>query len=140
MYYSVCVVPSLYSVLYPVAWVCLVCLLLCKEDGSYPVSAIIERRDMGLYEVPLSTSLLGFGWDNVSQLPYCNIGTWNVQNMYSISKTAQLIKEMGNYKLDILDKSECRWTGSGRMSTKSEICESYTMIYIQVNRIHIIWV
>ena len=27
----------------------------------YPVSAITERRDMGLYEVPLSVSLLGFG-------------------------------------------------------------------------------
>ena len=44
-----------------VACVCLVCLLLCKEDGSSPVSAITERRDMGLYEVPLSVSLLGFG-------------------------------------------------------------------------------
>ena len=39
---------------------CLVCLLLCKEEGSSPVSAITERRDMGLYEVPLSVSLLGF--------------------------------------------------------------------------------
>ena len=39
----------------------LVCLLLCKEEGSSPVSAITERRDMGLYEVPLSVSLLGFG-------------------------------------------------------------------------------
>ena len=44
-----------------VAWVCLVCLLLCKEEGSSPVSAITERRDMGLYEVPLSVFLLGFG-------------------------------------------------------------------------------
>ena len=44
-----------------VAWVCLVCLLLCKEEGSSPVSAITERRDMGLYEVPLSVSLLDFG-------------------------------------------------------------------------------
>ena len=44
-----------------VAWVCLVCLLLCKEEGSSPVSAITERRDMGLYEVPLSVSFLGFG-------------------------------------------------------------------------------
>ena len=44
-----------------VAWVCLACVLLCKEEGSSPVSAIIERRDMGLYEVPLSVSLLGFG-------------------------------------------------------------------------------
>ena len=40
-----------------VAWVCLVCLLLCKEEGSSPVSAITSRRDRGLYEV----SLLGFG-------------------------------------------------------------------------------
>ena len=44
-----------------VAWACLVCLLLYKEEGSSPVSAITERRDMGLYEVPLSVSLLGFG-------------------------------------------------------------------------------
>ena len=44
-----------------VAWVCLVCLLLCNEEGSSPLSAITERRDMGLYEVPLSVSLLGFG-------------------------------------------------------------------------------
>ena len=41
-----------------VAWAC---LLLCKKEGSSPVSAITERRDMGLYEVPLSVSLLGFG-------------------------------------------------------------------------------
>ena len=41
--------------------VALVCLLLCKEEGSSPVSAITEKRDMGLYEVPLYVSLLGFG-------------------------------------------------------------------------------
>ena len=42
-----------------VAWVC---LLLFKEEGSSPVSfAITEMRDIGLYEVPLSVSLLGFG-------------------------------------------------------------------------------
>ena len=40
---------------------CLVCLLLCREEGSSPVSAITERMDMGLYEVPLSVSFLGFG-------------------------------------------------------------------------------
>ena len=44
-----------------VAWVYLVCLLLCKEECSSPVSAITDSRDMGLYEVPLSMSLLGFG-------------------------------------------------------------------------------
>ena len=38
-----------------------VCCYVRKEEGSSPVSAITERRDMGLYEVPLSVSLLGFG-------------------------------------------------------------------------------
>ena len=35
-----CVVPSLLSVVFctRVAWVCLECLLLCKEEGSSPVS------------------------------------------------------------------------------------------------------
>ena len=41
-----------------VAWVC---LLLCKEECSSPVSAITEGRDMDLYEVLLSMSLLGIG-------------------------------------------------------------------------------
>ena len=41
-----------------VAWVCLVCLLLCKEEDSSPIAA---RRDMALNEVPLFVSLLGFG-------------------------------------------------------------------------------
>ena len=44
-----------------IACVYLVYLLLCKEEGSSPVSAITERRDMGLCEVHLSVSLLGFG-------------------------------------------------------------------------------
>ena len=35
-------------------------LLLCKEAGS-SVFAITERMYMGLYEMPLSMSLLGFG-------------------------------------------------------------------------------
>ena len=38
----------------------LVCLLLCMVEGSSPVSLQLLRRDMGLYEVPLSVSLLGF--------------------------------------------------------------------------------
>ena len=35
-----CVVPSLYSVVFctRVTWVCLVYFMLCKEEGSFPVS------------------------------------------------------------------------------------------------------
>ena len=36
-------------------------LLLCKEECSSPVSAITKRRDMGLYEVPLSGVFVGIG-------------------------------------------------------------------------------
>ena len=57
-----------------VAWVCWVCLLLCKEEGSSPVSAITERRDMGLYEVPLCISWLGFGmWTMLANFHMCGI-------------------------------------------------------------------
>ena len=42
-------------------WVCLVFLLLCREEGSSPVSAVTKRSDMGLYEVSLSMYLLGLG-------------------------------------------------------------------------------
>ena len=44
-----------------VAWVCLVRLLLCKKKVFSTVFAITERSDMGLYEVPLSMSLWGWG-------------------------------------------------------------------------------
>ena len=50
-----------------VAWVCLVCLLLCKEELR--LFAITEGRDRGIYEVPLSMSLLGSTM-LISLLPY----------------------------------------------------------------------
>ena len=51
--------------------VCFVCLLLCKEKGSSPVSLRnTEMKDMGLYEVPLSMLLFGIGnmWMNQNML------------------------------------------------------------------------
>ena len=68
-----------------VAWVCLVCLLLCKEEGSSPVSAITERRDMGLYEVPLSVSLLAFGIGTMLanfHLRVCELFGETIRNMF----------------------------------------------------------
>ena len=54
-----CIVPSLYSVVFSTsfAWVF---LPLCKEEGSSPASAIIERAHMGLSEVPLPMTWLCF--------------------------------------------------------------------------------
>ena len=48
-------------VLYPCCMGVFGMFAVMKEEGSSPVSAITERRDMGLYEVPLYVSLLGFG-------------------------------------------------------------------------------
>lgn len=47
------------------------------------------------------------------------ISTWSVRIMYATGKTAQVLKEMRRYRLDILEISECRWTGSGKISTQS---------------------
>ena len=44
-----------------VAWACLVCLLLCKEEVSSPVSLKLLRKHMNLYKMPMSMFLLGFG-------------------------------------------------------------------------------
>ena len=52
---------------------CLVCLLVCNEEGSSPVSAITEKRDMGMYGGAIVFIFLFVGfWDGdyVNQLLY----------------------------------------------------------------------
>ena len=46
------------------------------------------------------------------------IGTWNVRTLFETSKLGQALKEMEHYNLDLLGISECRWTGSGRMTSQ----------------------
>ena len=56
-----------------VAWMCLVCLLLCKEEDSSPVFFVIkERRDMSLYSVPL----LGFWMGTMLATAICVVLCW----------------------------------------------------------------
>lgn len=47
------------------------------------------------------------------------IGSWNVRTLYQLGKTAQLCREMENYKIDILGVSECRWTGIGKLTLQT---------------------
>ena len=42
------------------------------------------------------------------------VGAWNVQTMYETGRTAQVIREMQRYRLNILGLSEIRWTGAGK--------------------------
>ena len=43
-----------------------------------------------------------------------HLGIWNVRSMTEAITTAQVLKEMQRYHLEILGISECRWTGTGR--------------------------
>ena len=45
------------------------------------------------------------------------VGCWNVRTMFSVGKTAQIVKEARKYKLCILGISKCRWAGFGRLKT-----------------------
>ena len=54
-----------------VAWVCLVCLLLCKEEDSSPVSLQLLREGIwACMGCPCQCLCCVLGWDYVSQLPY----------------------------------------------------------------------
>ena len=44
-----------------VAWVCLVCLQLCKEEGSSPVSLQLLRGEIWAYMKCLVYVFVGFG-------------------------------------------------------------------------------
>ena len=47
------------------------------------------------------------------------IGFWNVRTMYETGKLAQITSEMRRFNLHILGVSECRWTGTGRITTET---------------------
>ena len=41
------------------------------------------------------------------------LGSWNVRTLAESGRVAQVINQMGKYKLNILGISEARWPGSG---------------------------
>ena len=50
---------------------------------------------------------------------FTTIGQWNVRTLYQKGKLAQVNKEIGRYKIEVLGLSEVRWTGVGQMSSPS---------------------
>ena len=46
------------------------------------------------------------------------IGCWNVRTMHAIGKTAQVCREMRNYRIEVLGISECRWMDFGKVRTQ----------------------
>ena len=42
------------------------------------------------------------------------VGSWNVRTLHQAGKLQQVLREMTNYKVEILCVSEARWTDSGR--------------------------
>jgi hypothetical protein len=47
------------------------------------------------------------------------IGFWNIRTMLEASRLSQALKEMREYKLDLLGLCETRWHGSGEFTTAS---------------------
>ena len=47
------------------------------------------------------------------------IGTWNVRTLYQAGKLGQVLKEMRQYRLEILGISELRWTGQGKIKSEN---------------------
>jgi exonuclease III len=45
------------------------------------------------------------------------IGLWNMRTMFEASRLRQVLKEIMEYKLDLLGLSETRWHGSGELTT-----------------------
>ena len=45
------------------------------------------------------------------------IGLWNIRTMLEASRLSQVLKEMLEYKLDLLGLCETRWSGSGELTT-----------------------
>ena len=43
------------------------------------------------------------------------IGCWNVRTIFETGKTAQVAKKMTEYRVNILEVAECRWTNKGRL-------------------------
>ena len=42
------------------------------------------------------------------------VGSWNVRTLYQTGKLQHVLREMTNYKVEILGASEATWTDSGR--------------------------
>ena len=68
---------------------------------------VMTRRDESRKEVSPPTQSLA------TPRKIIRVGAWNVRTMYESGKTAQVIKEMDRYKVNILGISEMRWTDSG---------------------------
>ena len=52
---------------------------------------------------------------------FTKIAAWNVRTLYECCRTEHAIKEMENYKINVLRFSEIRWTGQGRMDSRGKI-------------------
>ena len=53
------------------------------------------------------------------------VGSWNVRTLYQAGKLQQVLREMENYKVELLCVSEARWIDSGKRTLSS----GHTILY-----------
>ena len=93
-----------------------------EDDGNFMKVLDESRKEV---QRPIHAKIL-------SAKSTTRIGTWNVWTLYQCGKLAQLCKEFGNYRMDIMGISEMRWTGSGKL-----ISDGKTVFYSGHEDLHI---
>ena len=59
------------------------------------------------------------------------VATWNVRTLYQCGRLSQALKQMRDYRIDILGVSETRWTGQGRFTS-----EDFTVLHSGREELH----
>ena len=88
----------------------------CEKDGSPSASMTVCGES--LREATHSKNTL------FSTKELKRIATWNVRTLNTCGNLAQVIKEMDNYRIDVLGVSETHWTGNGKFHSNN-----HTVIY-----------
>ena len=96
-----------------------------QTDGSAyvaPAAGVAEENMMAGWQTqsgPVRRMILG----TKSSI---RLGSWNVRTMFQAGKTEIIMKEMQNYKVEILGLSETRWLGSGEENLRNGIKVLYS--------------
>ena len=75
-------------------------------------------------ECPMKNSM-------ISASKITGLATWNIRTLFQTGKMAQVIREFENYQLDILELTEIRWVGGGRIRN-----ELTTLLYSGPEEVH----
>ena len=81
-----------------------------QANPLWTLNQWIKETETRMNQAALSTATIGMK-------KRTRTGFWNIWTMLEPSRLSQVLREMANYKLDLLGLSETRWNGSGEFIT-----------------------